>query len=197
MGDEFGHESAVETSHPDIDNTLNLHLGSDDFCYKTREVDGSTTHLIMKMVRSTWKVHLTIDDKDVKEFDDEELATFLMLKVSLDRVTKRTTGGMFILYFIIGVPVTIYVSITLGIYDPYSFAGLLIDGAVIAPFILLCCIWSNSSERSVDNRLYSIRPNFITVLQKMKDFKETDSEKKQLEERIDRLLGRSQTRPIE
>ena len=41
-------ESVAETSHPDIDRALEMYLGSDALCYKTIEVDGSTTHLIKK-----------------------------------------------------------------------------------------------------------------------------------------------------
>ncbi len=197
MEDEFGHESDVETSHPDIDRAIEIHLGSDDFCYKTIEVDGSTTHLIKKRKKRPWKDQITFEDKDVKGFDNEEMVTFLILKISMDRVSKRTMGVMLVLYFIIGVPVTWYISIALGYIDPYSFAGLLLGGAVMVPFVCICYIWSNSAERSVDDRLYSTRSNFITVLQKMKDLKEAEFQKKDLEERIRRLVDRYQTRPIE
>ena len=191
MEDEFGHESAVETSHPDIDSALEMHLRFDDFCYKTREVEGSTTHLLKKMKKGEWKDHFTIEDKEVKGFDNEEMATFLILKVSWDRANIRTTGGMLILYFIIGVPVTMYISLALGISLPDSFESFLISGAVMAAFIPPCYIWSNSAEKSIDNRLYATRPNFIDVLKKMRDLKEADYQKTALEDRIQRLQGLS------
>lgn len=196
MDDEFGHESTIEISHPDVDSALEMHLRSDDFCYKTREVDGSTTHLLKKMKKGEWTDHFTIEDKEVKGFDNEEMATFFILKVSRDRVNIRTTGVMLLVYFIVGVPVTMYISLALGITDPDSFASFLLSGTLMVPFICVCYIWSNSSEKSIDNRLYSTRRNFIDVLKKMRDLKEADYEKTALENRIQRLLDRFQTRHI-
>jgi hypothetical protein len=186
MGNEFGDESVVKTSYPDINSALKMHLGS-DFCYDRREVDGSTIHVLRELKKGAWKDYATIEDKEIKGFDNDEIATFLILKVSMDRVIKRTTGGMLLLYFIIGVPVTFIISLALRISDAYSIEGLLITGGVMVPFIAICCLWSDSDEKSVDDRLYSIRPNFIAVLQKMKELKEVDTQKKILDGRIQRL----------
>ena len=197
MEDEFVHESAVETSHPDIDSALEMYLGFGDFCYKTKEVEGSTTHLIKKMKKGTWKDHFTIEDEEVsKGFDNVELATFLIHQVSMNRAFKRRILGVLILFFFVALPIILYSVVVLGLTSQDDLEVMLIGGGVTVLFIPILCIMMSSAERSVDNHLYSIRPNFIGVLQKMKEFSEEDYQKTALEKRIQRLLDRFQTRPI-
>ncbi len=196
MDDESGDESAVEISHSDIDSILTTHLGS-NFCYKRREANESVTHILKKMKGNDWVDHLTIEDDDVKGFDNEDIATFIIHKVMWNRRSHRTTGIILLLMFIIGVPVMFYIDHSLGITDPYSLPGVLTGIAVMFPFFLLCGIWSNYDEKSVDNQLYSTRSNFITVLRKMKELEENEVKKAIIEGRIQRLLERFQVQPIE
>ncbi|MFX1483832.1 MAG: hypothetical protein ACFFCP_11670 [Promethearchaeota archaeon] len=196
MGDKLNLESVDETSNPDIDSILQRHLGP-DFCYRKREASGSTSHILKKMKKGRWKDHITVEDEEVRGFADDEIATFLILKDSNYRIDMRTTGGTLLLWFIVGFPVDWYISSALGIFDAYSIPSLLVFGAVFVPFIILCCLWSNSAEKSADHRLYSSLPNFITVLQKLKDLEEVEYKKKDYDERIQRLSDQFQTRPIE
>ncbi|MHA2027079.1 MAG: hypothetical protein ACW98U_14355 [Candidatus Thorarchaeota archaeon] len=194
MEDEYLHESTAETSHPDIDSALDMHLGSGDFSYRTREVDGSTEHVIKKMKKGTWKDHLTIEGKKVDGFDNEELATYLIHQVSMNQAFKRRIIGIMILFLFVAMPIVLYSVLVLGLTPEDDFEVYLIGGGVTVIFIPILCIMLSSAERSADKRLYSIRPNFIEVLQKMKEHSEEDYQKQALENRIRRLVDRSQTR---
>jgi len=196
MDNDSKDESAVETSFSDIDSALTTYLGS-DFCYIRREINGSITHILKKKKNEAWADQLTIDDSEVKGFDNEEIATFLIHKVLWDRRNQRTGGIIFLLMFIVGVPVIFILDLALGITDSYSLPGILVGGGVLLPFICLLGCASGPDEREVDNQVYSIRPNFIAVLRKMKEHEENEMKKGFIEERIQRLLDSSQTRSIE
>ena len=192
MDDEIQDDFPLETSHPDIDSALQMHLGSDAFSYKTRDSDGSTEHLVMRLKKGLWKVHFTIDDEEVKTFDSEEMATFLIHQVSMNRAIKRRLIGLFVLFFVVAVPVLLFSILVLGIGIQDDFEKFLIAGGVTVAFIPVLCILMSSTERSVDNRVYTIRPNFVEVLQKMIDLKEEPYQKRALEQRLQHLQGSNQ-----
>jgi hypothetical protein len=196
VDDEIVDDIPLETSHPDIDSALEMHLGSDDFSYKTRTVNESTQHLVMRLKKGLWKVHFTIDDEEVKAFDSDELATFLIHQVSMNRAIKRRLIGFLVLFFVIVVPVALYSVIVLGIGTHDDFEKFLIAGGLTAVFIPVFCILLNSAERSVDRRVYNTRHNFIDVLQKMMDLKETPYQKRALEQRLQRLQNAYRTNDL-
>lgn len=183
----FQDDSAFGISHPDIDSTLELYVGVGDFSYKTRMVDGTTEHLIMKLKKGHWKVHLKIDDDEVKNFDNEEMATFLVHQVKMDRAIKRRLFGLILVFIVVIVSVALYSVMILGIGTTDDFETFLIAGSVSVAFIPIFCILMSSAERSVDDSVYAVRPNFIEVLNKMMDLKEEPYQKRPLEQRIERL----------
>ena len=183
---------ALETSHPDIDSALEMHIESGDFAYKTRVVDGKTEHVVMRSKKGQWKDHLRIDDDEVKNFDSEEMATFLIHQVKMDRAIKRRIVAIIILFFIVAIPIVAYSVLVLGVESTDDFEKFLIGGGVVVAFIPVFCILMSSAERAVDNGVYNIRPNFIEVLQKMKDNKQEPYLKGPLEQRIERLRRKNQ-----
>ena len=176
-----------ETQHPDIDSALEMHIGTGDFSYKTRTVNGSTEHLVRRLKKDQWKVHLRIDDDEVKTFDTEEMATFLIHQVKMDRSMKRRLFGLILVFIAVIVSVALYSVLILGIGATDDFETFLIAGSVSVAFIPVFCILMSSAERSVDDGVYAIRPDFIEVLQKMMDLKDTPYQKRALEKRIQRL----------
>ena len=193
----FQDDSAFGISHPDIDSTLELYVGVGDFSYKTRMVDGATEHLIMKLKKGHWKVHLKIDDEEVKNFDNEEMATFLVHQVKMDRAIKRRLFGLIIVFIAVIVSVALYSVMILGIGTTDDFETFLIAGGVSVAFIPVFCILMSSAERSVDDSVYAILPNFMEVLQKMMDSKDNPYQKRGIEQRIQRLRRSSQTPDID
>lgn len=197
MEDEFeaytDRSGDIETSHPDIDSALEMHIGTGDFSYKTRTVDGTTEHIVMKMKKNQWKDHLEIDDDEVKTFDDEELVTFLIHQIRMDRVIKRRLAGLIIAAFAVAIPVILYLLLVLGIQVYDDFESLLITGGLVVVFLPISCIVMSSAERSVDDSVYAIRPNLIDVFKKMMDLKETPYQKTPFEKRIQRLQRPYQT----
>lgn len=185
--DEFHDSPYDETSHPDIDSTLESHLGFGDFSYKTRTVDGKTEHFVMKHKDNQWKVHLKIEDNELTTFNDEELATFLILQIRMDRAIKSRVVGLLLIAIIIAIPVVLYSVIVLGIQTTGGFEQFLIAGGLTVAMIPVLCLVMSSAERSVDESVYAIRPNLIDVFQKMIDLKDNPYEKTPIEKRIQRL----------
>jgi magnesium-transporting ATPase (P-type) len=175
------------TSHPDIDSALEMYVGFGDFSYKTRTVKDTTEHLVMRLKKNQWKVHLRIEDEEVKTFDTEELATFLIHQVKMDRALKRRLFGLILVFIAVIVSLALYSVLILGIGATDDLETFLIAGSVSVAFIPVFCILMSSAERSVDDSVYAIRPNLIEVLQKMMDLKETSYQKRPLEHRIRRL----------
>ncbi len=184
-------EAAHEVSHPDIDSALEMYVGSGDFSYKTRIVEGTTQHLVMRLKNDLWKVYLKIDAEEVKNFDDEELATFLIHQVKMDRAIKHRLFGLIVVFLVVMVSVALYSILILGIGTTDDFETFLIAGGVTVAFIPVFCILMSSAERSVDDSVYAVRPNFIQVLKKMMDLKENPYQKRALEKRIERLQRRN------
>lgn len=194
MGDETGGSgfegsSDFEISHPDVDSALEMYVGFGDFSYKTRTVDGTTEHLVMRLKKDQWKVHLRIDDDEVKTLDTEEMITFLLLQLKMDRAMKRRHVLTFILFIVVFIPIALYSVLVLGIDTTNDFENFLIAGGVTVAFIPVFCFLMSSAERSVDNSLYASRSNFKEVLQKMIDLKEEPYQKRALEKRLQRLQG--------
>lgn len=187
-------DSDFEISHPDIDSALEMHIGKDDFSYKTRTVDGATEHLVMRLKKGNWKVHLRIGDDEVKTLDSEEMATFLIHQISMDRAIKRRVLGLLVLFFVLIVPVVAFSVLVLGVDLTDDFEVFLIAGGVSVSLLPVFCFLMSSAERSVDDRVYANRPNLVDVLQKMMDLKETPYQKRALEQRIQRLQGPTQSR---
>ena len=175
------------TSHPDIDSALEVYVGSGDFSYKTRVVDGVTEHLVMKMKSNKWQVHLTIKDDEVRTFDTDEMTTFLIHQIHMDRAIKRRVLGLILLAFAISIPVVIYSVVVLGLQSTDDFEKFLIAGGLTVAMIPVFCFTMSSAERSVDDRVYAVRPNLIDVFRKMIDLKDNPYEKQPLEKRIQRL----------
>ena len=196
MGDASSDESAVETSFSDIDSVLATHLGS-NFCYKRREANGTITHVLKKMKGDDWADQITIEDEKVKGFDNEEIATFIIQNVMRNRGNERAGGIFLLLIFIVWFPISLYIDLSLGITDPWSIPSVLIGGATMLPFFILCWILSDYEENLADNKIYSTRSNFIEVLRKMKELEESEAQKAIIESRIRRLLDRYQAQPIE
>lgn len=182
-------DNGFETSHPDIDSALEMHIGSGDFSYKTRTTEGKTEHLVMLQKKDQWKIYRRIDDEEVKNFEPEEMATYIILQVKLDKSMRRRLLAIFILLFVVSLPVTFFSFNVLGIGVNDDFGKFLIAGGVTVVFIPLACILMSGAERSVDKALYASRPNFTQVLQKMMDLKEEPYEKRAIQKRIDRLQG--------
>jgi hypothetical protein len=187
-------DSDFEISHPDIDSALEMHIGKDDFSYKTKTMDGTTEHLVMRLKKGSWKVHLRIDDEEVKTLDSEEMATFLIHQISMDRAIKRRVLGLLVLFFVLIIPVVAFSVLVLGVDLTNDFDVFLIAGGVSVSLLPVFCFLMSSAERSVDNRVYTNRPNLVDVLQKMMDLKDTPYQKKPLEQRIQRLQGPGQYR---
>ncbi|MFW9788816.1 MAG: hypothetical protein ACFFE2_14615 [Candidatus Thorarchaeota archaeon] len=181
------HESGEETSHPDIDSALEIHIKSGDFSYKTRIVDGTTEHLIMKFKSNQWTVHFQIEDDDVKTLDKEELVTFLIHQIQTNRKIRRQYHGMIVLAFAVGIPVILFSVLVLRIQGTDDFEIFLIAGGVTVAMIPVLCFLMSSAERSVDADVYAIRPNLVDVFKKQMDLKEYPFEKVALEKRIERL----------
>jgi len=180
-------DTTYEVTHPDIDSALEMYIGSDDFSYKSRIVDGTTQHLVMRLKKGRWKVHLKIGDEEVKNFDDEELATFLIHQVKMDRAIKRRLFVIILVFLVVIVSVALYSMMILGIGTIDDFETFLIAGGVSVAFIPIFCILMSAAERSVDDSVYAIHPNLIQVLNKMMDLKENPYQKRALEKRIERL----------
>ncbi len=187
MDEETAGDLPMEISHPDIDSALEMYLGSDDFSYKTRVTEGVTEHLLMRLKKGVWKIHFTIDDKEVKTFEDDEKATFLIHQVLMDRALKRRLIGVLLSFFVIAVPIFLYSVIFLGIEVQDDLQKFLIAAGFTLAFIPIFCILMSSAERSVDKRVYNARLNFIVVLQKMIDLEEEPYQKRALEKRLQRL----------
>ncbi|MFX1561315.1 MAG: hypothetical protein ACFFBL_12065 [Promethearchaeota archaeon] len=189
--DERGVEpdKGLETSHPDIDSVLEMHIGTGDFSYRTRIADGSTEHLLMNLKWNQWKVALRIDNEEVKTFEPDELATYLILQVKMNQAMKRRFWALILLFAVISIPIVGLSIIVLGVGVTYDFEKFLIAGGVIAIFIPLACVLMSGVEKSVDRSLYQNRSNLIQVLQKMMDLKETPSQRSAIQDRIDRLQG--------
>lgn len=185
--DEFHESPYDETSYPDIDSTLEAHLGFGDFSYKTRTVDGTTEHVVMKHKSNQWKVHLKIEDDEITTFNDEELATFLILQIRMDRAIKRRVVGLLLIAIVIAIPVVLYSIMVLGIQATDDFEQFLIVGGITVALIPIFCLAMSSAERSVDESVYAIRPNLIDVFQKMIDLRDNPFEKTPIEKRIQRL----------
>lgn len=183
----------LETSHPDIDSALELHVGGDDFSYKTRTVDGTTEHLVMRLRKGHWKVHHRIDDDEVKTLDSEEMATFLIHKVKMSRAIRRRFIAIIILFLVVAIPVVAYSVLVLGIRITDDFEIFLITGGVLVLLLPIICIMMSSAQRSVDDGVYAIRPNLIEVFEKTMDLIEEPYPKKPLEQRIQRLQGSFRT----
>jgi hypothetical protein len=182
--DRFREDSMLETSHPDIDSALEIHIGTGDFCYKTRTADGITEHILMRLKKGQWKEHLQIDDDEVKTFSNEELATFLIHQISMDRAIRRRLYSLIILFLGIIVPIVVYTILVLGIDD---FGKFIIAGGLSVSLFPIFCFLMSSSERSVDDKIYASCQNFIDVLQKMIDLKDEPYLKAALEKRLQRL----------
>ena len=198
MEDEFedtGYQEdlTLETSHPDIDSALEMHVGDADYSYKTRNVNGKTEHLVMRLKKSSWKVHLRIEDDEVKTFDNEEMATFLIHQVKMHRAMKRRVIAFIIIFFVVAIPIAAYSVLVLGIEPTDDFEKFVIAGVVSVVLLPIFCILLSSRERSVDNEVYAIRPNLIEVLKKTMDLQETPYQKKGIEQRIQRLQGSFRT----
>ena len=180
-------DNGFETSHPDIDSALEMHIGSGDFSYKTNTVKGKTEHLVMLQKKDQWKVYHRIDDEEVKNFEPEEMATYLILQVRLDKSMRKRLLIIFILLFVTSIPIAFFSFTVLGIGVNDDFGKFLIFGGFTVAYIPLACILMSGAERSVDKALYASRTNFIQVLQKMMDLKEEPYGKRAIQERIDRL----------
>ena len=180
-------DDSSETSHPDIDSALEMHLGPDDFSYKTRTMNGTTEHLVMQLKKEKWKIHLRIDDEEVRNFEPEEIATYIILQVKLNKSLKKRLLIIFLLVFVISIPIAFFSFTVLGIGVNDDFEKFLILGGVTVVFIPLACILMSGAERSIDKALHASRPNFIQVLQKMIEQKESPYEKRALQNRINRL----------
>ncbi len=189
MDEETAGDLPMEISHPDIDSALEMYLGSDDFSYKTRETEGVTEHLLMRLKKGVWKIHFIIDDKEVKTFEDDEKATFLIHQVLMDRALKRRLIGTLLSFFVIAVPVILYSIIFLGIEVQDDLQKFLIAAGVTLAFIPICCILMSSAERSVDKQVYATRSNLVEVLQKMIDLTDEPYVKRAIKKRLQRLHG--------
>ncbi|MFX1483833.1 MAG: hypothetical protein ACFFCP_11675 [Promethearchaeota archaeon] len=179
-------EIGGDTSHPDIDSALEMHLGT-DFSYKTKVVDGETIHQIMRLKKGQWTLQFTVPDEDVRTFDNEEMATYLIHYISRDRAIKRRLIGIVIAFLVIAVPIFLFSYLVLGIGVQDDFQVFLIVGGTSVVFISVFCIVMSSVERTIDRRVYSSRSNFIDMLQKMMDQAEEPYEKGAIEQRIRRL----------
>ena len=180
-------DDSSETSHPDIDSALEMHLGPNDFSYKTRIKNGTTEHLVMQSKKEKWKIYLRIDDEEVRKFEPEEIATYIIFQVKLGKSMRKRLLIIFILLFVISIPIALFSFIVLGIGVNDDFEKFLILGGVTVAYIPLACILMSGAERSVDRVLYTSRPNFIQVLQKMMEQKDSLYEKRALQNRIKRL----------
>jgi hypothetical protein len=180
-------DSGFGTPHPDIDSALEMHLGSDDFSYKTRTTNGTTEHLVMQLKKENWKIYLCIDDEEVKNFEPEEIATYIIFQVKLGKSMRKRLLIIFILLFAISIPIAFFSFTVLGIGVNDDFEKFLILGGVTVVYIPLACILMSGAERSIDKAIYASRPNFIQVLQKMMEQKESPYEKRALQNRINRL----------
>lgn len=187
--DEHEHQldNDLETSHPDVDSTLELHIGTGDFSYRTRVVDGTTVHSVMRMKNNQWKPQFTIEDDEVRTLDTEELTTYLIHQIRMNRAIRRRLVVLIILAFAVAIPVVIYSVVVLGIQTTDDFEKFLIAGGLTVAFIPLACIMMSSAQRSVDDGVYAIRPNLIDVFRKQIELKEAPYEKEPLEKRIQRL----------
>lgn len=185
--DSVQRDNDYEISHPDIDSTLELYLGPDDFSYKKRRTNGGIEHLVMRLKKGKWKTHLRIKNEEVKSFDSEEMATFLIHQIKMDRSIKRRLFVLFLVFIVVIISVALYSILILGIGTIDDFEVFLISGGVTVAFIPVFCILTSSAERSVDERVYALRPNFIEVLQKMMDLKEEPFQKRGFKQRIERL----------
>jgi hypothetical protein len=109
--------------------------------------------------------------------------------VRLDKSMRKRLLIIFILLFVISIPIAFFSFTVLGIGINDDFGKFLIFGGVTVAYIPLACILMSGAERSVDKALYASRPNFTQVLQKMMDLKEEPYEKRAIQKRIDRLQG--------
>ena len=184
-------ETRDETFHPDIDSALEMHIGTGDFSYQTKVIDGEKVHRIMRMKNNQWKLDFTIDDEEVRTLDHDELTTFLVHQIQMNQAIKRRIILFIVLALAVTIPVVIYSLLILGIQDTDYFEKFLIAGGLTVIFIPVACFMLSSTERSVDASVYAIRPNLTDVFRKQIELKEHPYEKESLEKRIERFRSSS------
>jgi hypothetical protein len=195
MDDEFDEnadpgDNGPETSYPDIDSALEMYIGTGDYSYRTQERDGKTTHLIKRLKKGEWTEHLQIEDDEVRTFTNEEMTTYLIHQISMDRVMRRKLFGLIILFLGIAVPIAMYSIIVLSVD---SLGMFIIAGGLSVSLFPIFCFLMSSAERSVDDRIYVTHHNFADVLQKMIDLQDEPYLKVALEKRLERLQGPNRT----
>jgi hypothetical protein len=168
--------------HPETDRALQRYLGSDKYRYRTKKgADGSTRHIVAKKHYGDFWLEETLKDDELESLDPEEAATFIFHWISLKRAMRRRVA-------VVTTPLMVSL-IALLIIDAYislDFQNLyLVAVTYIAGFAGLFLVIK--TERSVDAHVYATCPNFISVLQKIKDSKKDKYEKREIENRIKRL----------
>ena len=169
--------------HPEIDSTLQKYLGSDKYRYRTKTLpNGLTKHLLMERKYGEFWLKETLDDDEMESLDPEKVATFLVHKLLLGRARTLAVIALFVVVF----SVPIFLTFTLGVNIIEDFQ-MLFYGATIPIFCVVAFALMWTADRSVDNRVYAACPNLISVLHKMKEFREDPYQKWWIERRIKRL----------
>jgi hypothetical protein len=169
--------------HPEIDSTLQKYLESDKYRYRTKTLpNGLTKHLFMERKYGEFWLKETLHNDEMESLDPEEVATFLVHKLLLERARVLSVIALFVTAFL----VTAFSTISLGV-DIIEEFQILFDGATIFIFCVVAFALMWTADRRVDNRVYAACPNLISVLQKMKGFREDPYQKWWIERRIRRL----------
>ena len=168
--------------HPETDRALQRYLGSDKYRYRTKKgADGSTRHLIAKKHYGEFWLEETLKDDEPESLGPEEVATFIVYWLSLKRAMTRSMV-MVIAPLMVSFILLLIVNADISPDFQNLYFGILTVFAYVAGFVAVF-----KTEHSVDAHVYAACPNFISVLQKIKDSKKDKYEKKEIENRIKRL----------
>ncbi|MFW9871336.1 MAG: hypothetical protein ACFFEL_17045, partial [Candidatus Thorarchaeota archaeon] len=175
--------------HPETDIALQRYLGSDKYRYQSKErADGTTKHLIVKKHYGEFWLEETLKGDELESLNAEEAATFIFHWLSLKRAVARRALpviGIFMVLFIVPLIVDNYIIIWIPgfIFDFSSLYTVVVTSVTLVVMFFLII----KTERSVDVYVYATCPNFVLVLQKIRDSKKDKYEKKHIESRIKRL----------
>ncbi len=177
-----------DTSHPDVDSSLEMHFREAEYSFKSGKYIEVTDYAILKMKKNgSWTVHEIVEASEIELFDDEELITVLIEKIVSKKETRKATFTLFALALIICIPVFVIAFTELGIGildDVWTYILIAIIMAFVIP---ISCVIFSRSMRKIDQILYSTRSDFIQTLQKRADAEEKEYVKRGFVTRIERL----------
>jgi hypothetical protein len=178
-----------DISHSDIDSSLQMYFGNNEYCFKSRKCVEATYYAILKMRKNgKWMVQEAVESSEVEMYNEDELITALIEKI----ISKKESRKPFLILTIIGIIILIpilFVGYTVLGPETMTEYGMsyIITGIVVVLLLPFACVIGNRKQRRIDRILYSTRVDYLQILQKQADAEDNEYIAREIVKRIERL----------